>query len=150
MKHQITFIVKDKNESHEYTIKAPNAGEILAIENLKASLTPYYREIAEKGTSFGNLALDTVDMTAHLTILCPELIRNMQVPIMKMGLPDLLQLKKAYITQFAPWWSEWNKLINHIDEKAMLASEEDKAKLAEEFKKDDQLEEKKEINTDLH
>lgn len=74
-------------------------------------------------------------MVSHLTILCPDLIKNMEIPIIKMGLPELLQLKEAYLTQFAPWWSEWNKLVNHIDEKAILSSEQDKAKLEEELQK---------------
>lgn len=110
----LTLSIQDKATTNTYVIRVPDGGQMLDIENMKAALTLYYREMSDKGTVLSNLALDIVDMTAYFSILCPNLIRDLHVPISKLSLPDILQLRQSFTEQFIPWWNQWVSLINGV------------------------------------
>lgn len=142
MKQTMTLVVSDNINTDTYTVTVPTAGQLLEIENMKVALSVYYREIADKQTILGNLALDIVDMQAYFTALCPQLLLDLKTPIHKMTLPDLLQLRKVFSEQFIPWWNEWVKLINHVPLMPEKDSETQKSN-------EESLQGKKEIHIDL-
>ena len=53
-----------------------------------------------------------IDIEAFLTILCPELIKDLKSGSFKeLGIEDYMELKNAYEEQFTPWWESVLKLF---------------------------------------
>lgn len=116
METSVKLIVKTSDQENSYIIKAPNAGQLIDIENLKITLSPMYRELAKKGMILSDLALDIIDMQAYFSVLCPQLLKDVKVSLDELALPDLLQLRDAYHKQFLPWWNKWIKVIGDLPE----------------------------------
>lgn len=110
MNKQIVFAVKGNN----YTIKFPNVGQFQSIESIKQVLSRgMYLALVQTNTISANNALDMIDIEAYLSVLCPELIKDLKCDkFSDLGLEDYMELKKAYDEQFVPWWNEILKLIS--------------------------------------
>jgi len=110
MDRQIDFTVKENS----YTIKLPTAGQLLDIEEYKAVFTNgRYGAILANRTKSSEAALDNVDMMAHLTAMCPDLIKDMAAKGLsdwkQMSIIDLKELKEPYEKIFLPWFKDFEK-----------------------------------------
>lgn len=114
LQREFTFKVKD----NKYRVSIPNPGQLLAIETEKASISMgIYRNIMAANTIGSNYALDIVDMQAYLSVLVPDLLKDLKAPILELDLLDFNQLKKEYSEQFIPWVNSWMSMINAAPEK---------------------------------
>lgn len=110
MDRQIEFTVKENT----YTIKLPTIGQLLQIEEQKAIFTNgRYGYILANRTTISESTLDNVDMMAHLTVMCPDLISDMAKKGLsswkEMSIIDFNELKKPYKDVFVPWFKEFEK-----------------------------------------
>ena len=107
-----------KLKSNEYTISIPNPGQLVDIESQKAILSSgLYADIMNSGTLGSNYSLDVIDIQAYLSVLCPELMKDMKVPTREMDLFDFRELRDAYVEQFVPWVNEWMTVLNPANTK---------------------------------
>jgi len=101
---------------NEYKIEFPNNRQYIAIQNTKAALASNYDSFAFMGTEaqFAELLVDT---QAHLTILCPDLIKDLNKPFGDLDLVDSRKLSEAYANQFRPWYNKWMNLVFGVEDK---------------------------------
>lgn len=104
----LTFTINEKN----YEISFPNNRQYIAIQNAKATLASQYAELKFMGAEaeFAELLVDTI---AHLQILAPDLIKDMNVSMLDLDLMKGRELSIAYAKQFRPWY---NQNLNFIFE----------------------------------
>ena len=125
MQRHLTFNVKNNN----YSVNFPTVAQFIDIESTKAKLAgDAYQDMMRAGTLLSAKALDLVDMTANLTILCPDLLKDLKATsILALDLIDVKELLLAYNKQFVPWLVAWQKVLNQIDkpEEVEVADEED-------------------------
>lgn len=116
MERRLEMNIKAKGTHQAYSIGLPNGGQIVEIENLKITLSVHYRALAQKNSILSNLALDIIDMQAYFSILCPQLIQDLEVPLAKLDLADILELREVYEESFLKWWNPWIRLIQGVPE----------------------------------
>lgn len=105
LQEEVKFVVK----GHEYTVKFPTVGQYYSIEALKQSLgRGNYNMMVQSPLRSVQDALDMIDIEATLTIMCPDLIKDLKVPITELDIRDYLLVKDAYVKQVAPFF----KLVN--------------------------------------
>lgn len=111
----LTFTVKQ----NQYSIKTPTAGQLWDVEELKAVLSNgNYGNVLRNRTFWSEYSLDTIDMFAYLSIMCPDLIKDLNVTSWKQLDPfDLAELKAAYRAQFIPWFSKFTEMLKSVDQK---------------------------------
>ena len=102
MNDQLNFKVK----GNEYTIKFPNVGNFRRIESLKQALSNgMYSSMVGTFTDAAQKAADMVDIESYLTVLCPEILKDLKCESFSdLGLVDFMELQTAYKEQFVPWW----------------------------------------------
>jgi hypothetical protein len=72
-----------------------------------------YSSLMNMSTVSAIEALDMIDMEAYLTILCPQLMKDLKCDSFgELGLEDYLELKQAYNEKFIPWWNGIIELFN--------------------------------------
>lgn len=98
---------------NDYTIKFPNAGQIIDIENLKVAITKgSYSTMAASavGIPTQELALDLVDAIACFSVLIPELKSLLEEKdissILEMDLKQAKEIRTVYNKKFWPWYKE--------------------------------------------
>lgn len=101
-----------KIKEHSYVINFPNTGQLIDIENRKASLRPHNIEFATGSGLMANLLIDAV---ATFDILCPKMMTDLNVNVFDLNLIQSKHLAKAYLREFSPWYSEWIKIISNFD-----------------------------------
>jgi hypothetical protein len=109
--------LKFEIKGNSYTIKVPNAGDMVDVERLKMVLSNgFYGEMNRANTVSAQESLMVIDIQAHFTILCPTLIEDLKCDDMrKLTIEDYQVLKSAYVKQFVPWWNIWLKLLKGED-----------------------------------
>jgi hypothetical protein len=113
-----TSQVKDQ----EYKMEIPTAGQLIAIERAKANLTGGdYRAILASNTVGSSYALDVVDMTAYLTVLCPQLFDDLKVQnLIDLDIFDMKQLFQTWQDNCIPWVNDWQQVLREKpDDKKM-------------------------------
>lgn len=109
LQEEVKFIVK----GHEYTIKYPTVGQYYNIEALKQSLgRGNYNMMLQSPLRSVQDALDMIDIEATLTIMCPDLIKDLKVPITELDVRDFVAVKDAYIKQVAPFFKSINDALH--------------------------------------
>jgi len=110
MERQIVLKVKGNN----YTIEFPNVGKFQRIESMKQVISQgMYSQLISTATLSTVEALNMVDMEAYLSILAPQLIKDLKCDsFSELDIEDYLELKKVYLDQFVPWWNSILNLIN--------------------------------------
>jgi hypothetical protein len=100
-----------------YSIKIPNVGEFYDIEVNKQILgNGLYSSIVKTNTIGAQHAADMIDIEAHLSVLCPDLMKDLNSSSFKeLGLMDYNEIKKVYIKDFIPWWKKIQDMLR-IDE----------------------------------
>lgn len=107
---------KVKIYGKEYEVSFPNVGQFYDIESTKQKLgRGYYNTLLGNPTKTAQDALDMIDIEASLTVLVPELIRDMKVKsFSELGLKDYLEIKQIYEHEVYPFLKEAENLLSSI------------------------------------
>ena len=113
MNDTLTLNVK----GNSYTIKFPTVGEFRQIESLKQVLSNgMYNQLATTTTTQAQHAADMIDIEATLTVLAPDLIKDLKCTnFSDLGIKDYTELRNIYVNDFLPWWNELLKEIGLND-----------------------------------
>lgn len=114
MKDSVELVITAQGETRKYKISFPTVGEYYRIQCLKTELSRNnYGGLISAGTVDAVQALDMIDIEATLTVLAPQLIRDLKVDrFSKLGLLDYAMIKKAYIETVSPFMAEIYKALN--------------------------------------
>lgn len=106
-------ITTSKIKGQEYKMEIPTAGQLIAIERAKANLTGGdYGKILANNTIGSNYALDVVDMTAYLNVLCPQLFNDLKVEsLMDLDIFDMKQLQEVWNNDCVTWIQSWQTVL---------------------------------------
>lgn len=107
-----TILLKFKDMG-DFTVKMPNVGQFMEIENLKIALTNgLYGEMVKQNTKLSNMNLDIVDAISNFRVLVPELRELAKIKnFSDIDLFTAKSLAVVYKKQFAPWL---NEIINEL------------------------------------
>ena len=116
-KVKLTFNTTKGDNSYE--ISVPSVGEFYDIEVNKQMLGKgFYSSIVQTGTVGAQHAADMIDIESHLTVLCPELIKDLKCTSFKdLGIEDYNEIKNVYIKDFIPWWKQIQDLLRVEEDK---------------------------------
>ena len=111
--------LKFEVKGNTYTIKVPTPGDMIDVERMKMVLSSgYYNEMMRTSTISAQESLMVIDIQAHFTVQCPELMKDLKCEdVRKMAAEDYQALKTAYTKEFVPWWNVWLNLFRGEDEK---------------------------------
>ncbi len=114
-----------KLDSATYTLKFPNVGEYMDIENMRIALTNgAYTDMLRTGLKSAHFAVDLVDAMSILYVLAPTLRTDLSVS--NYNDLDLFLAKKvvkAYKEQIKPWFDKiMDELLKDEDVPAPLVS----------------------------
>ena len=99
--------IEYKGTTHE--LKFPNTGEMMDLAILN------YSRIANTTLLGDKLAQFSVDTIAHLTVLCPDLIKSLNVAsYSEMEMTDMALLINIYLESILPWMNSWYNLLDKI------------------------------------
>jgi hypothetical protein len=103
MDRQIVLRVK----GNSYPIEFPNIGKFQMIETMKQIVSKgMYQALLQTSTVSSMEVLDMIDMESYLTVLCPQLIKDLKCESFgNLDIEDYQELKKCYQEQFIPWWN---------------------------------------------
>jgi tRNA-dihydrouridine synthase len=110
----ISFTIKDNT----YELRIPNNGQLIDIESMKQMLSKgMYRAMNNTGTVNTAAALDIIDMTAMFTVLCPKLVKDLNVTsLLDLDILDSQELIQVYREQVAEWIISWQRLMTQYFE----------------------------------
>lgn len=108
-----TFKIADNS----YTVDFPTTGGLIEIESLKAQLSRNnYAGISEQGTIAANYSRLLIDMIATLSVLVPQLKKDMSIKsISELNPLDSKKLLQVYIKDILPWITDWFTILNTDD-----------------------------------
>ena len=111
--------LKFEVKGNTYTIKVPTPGDMIDVERMKMVLSSgYYSEMMRTSTISAQESLMVIDIQAHFSVQCPELMKDLKCEdVRKKAAEDYQALKTAYTKEFVPWWNVWLKLFRGEDEK---------------------------------
>lgn len=109
--------LKFEVRGNTYTIKVPTVGDMIDVERMKMVLSNgYYNEMMKTSTVSAQESLLMIDIQAHFSVQCPDLIKDIKCDdIRRLSIEDYQELKNIYIKQFLPWWNNWLKLLRGED-----------------------------------
>lgn len=98
----------------EYKISFPTVGQYYDMEAMKQSLGKgFYNTMLGNITKAAQDALDMIDIEATITVLMPDLIKDLKVARFKdLGIADYVQIRKLYDEEIFPFLKEVGKLLN--------------------------------------
>ena len=110
----LDFKFNEKN----FTINFPNTGELMELSILKAKLSDgNYNAISNTDLLEDKLAQFSIDTVSHLTIMCPDLLKHLNVKsYLDLDLVDMKRLISVYVKSILPWMNSWYKVLNSMDE----------------------------------
>lgn len=97
--------IKVEYNGQTFEVKFPNNREYVKIQNLKTILASNYESLQYIGSE-GSFAEMIVDTEAHLTVMCPKLVKSLNVPIGDLSLIDMKALTALYAEKIRPWYNE--------------------------------------------
>lgn len=105
LERQKEFRVK----TNSYTIKFPTVGQFLDIESRRMQLSNgSYSMLLRSALISSGTAMDMIDMAATLSVLCPDLIKDIKAPsLMDLDPFDANELLTAYNTDIKSWIDKW-------------------------------------------
>lgn len=109
----LKFTVKD----NVYQIKSPTVGQLWQIEEMKAKLSNgQYGSVLRNRTFWSEYNLDNIDMFAYISVLVPQLIKDLKADDWTQLDPfDVSELKAAYKKQFLPWFNAFQKALKQVE-----------------------------------
>lgn len=107
-------IVQLKIQDRSYSVSYPNVGQFYQIESLKLQLSNgYYNSLVLLGTKSALSALDMIDIEATLSVMVPQLIKDLKVKNFgELGIADFSEIRKAYEEVVVPLFKEVNELLD--------------------------------------
>ena len=110
MNDSVEFEVKGR----VYHLNFPTVGEYYRIECLKQTLSNNnYGGLMVGGTVASIRALDMIDIEATLSVLVPQLVKDLKTEsIAKLGIKDFNEIKKVYVEKIVPFMKEVNDILN--------------------------------------
>ncbi len=119
---QIDFKLLDNN----YPITYPNVRQFLQIESNKITFgNGAYGLLVRTATIKSDMALEIIDTVSHLTVLIPDLKKDMKIDsLMDLSMVDMMEVVKAYSEQIRPWMKEWDNIINPDESESTQGEEE--------------------------
>ena len=108
---QITFSLMGKS----YQVAYPTVGKLTAIEATKQALTGgQYGNMLRTETLAAQAALDIVDIQATLSILAPDVIKDLEASsFSELGIQDFNTIRDAYRSQIVPWLKEVGGVLSN-------------------------------------
>lgn len=101
--------------NNEYKISIPTIGQLWDIEEAKAILSNgRYGAVMSNRTTWAEYNLDNIDMVAHLSIMCPLLMKDLKVEWKDLDPFDFEELRTVYKEQFIPWFSRFTELLRKV------------------------------------
>ena len=111
LQKEISFELK----GNTYSIKFPNVGQILDIEVLKSSLAKgFYSSMQATLNRDSQFALDVVDCQAYLTVLCPQLMKDLKVPFQELQIEEVIEIRSIFVDKILPFIKQWRDIIANI------------------------------------
>jgi hypothetical protein len=103
MDRQIVLRVK----GNSYPIEFPNIGKFQMIETMKQIVSKgMYQALLQTSTISSIEVLDMIDLESYLTVLAPQLIKDLKCDSFgDLDIEDYQELKKCYKEQLVPWWN---------------------------------------------
>lgn len=111
MDRQLELIVK----GNKYITEFPNVGVYQNIETMKQIVSKgMYASLMSVNTQNASSALDMIDMESYLTILFPQLIKDLKCQgFSDLGLEDYMELREIYVEKFIPWWRDILEILQN-------------------------------------
>jgi len=103
----------------DYDLEFPNTGQMMDLAILKVQLSNgNYNRISNTTLLGDKLAQFSIDTISHLTILCPELLKTLNVAsYSEMEMKDMTILINIYLEKILPWMNSWYHLLDKVGEK---------------------------------
>ena len=115
---KVSIEISGKN----YQLVRPNNGQLIQIEVMKHRLSGgLYSEMVFTSLVSSQNTINTIDMMAHMTVLCPRVIVDLKIDVSKLDIIDSLPLLKVYMQKVHPWITEWQNFIQEVS--AFLAKD---------------------------
>ena len=113
----LNFNIKTAEGDNTYVINVPTVGQYSDIEATKQILGKgFYSGIAGTNTISSVNAADMIDIEAHITILCSDLLSDLKVKSFRdLGLTDFNEIRNQYVKQFVPWWKKITDVLRNVD-----------------------------------
>ena len=123
LNRSLVFEVK----GNSYRLTFPTVAQFIDIESTKAKLaSDAYGDMLKAGTMLSIKALDYIDLTANLTILCPKLMEDLKADsILALDVFDAKELLKAYKEQYVPWMVQWQKVLAEVEDRPVVEDDLD-------------------------
>lgn len=101
-------------KGHEYSVPFPTVGQFYRIEALKQSLSRgFYNSMVMSPTGTAQQALDMIDIEATLTVLVPDLIKDLKVNSFdELDVRDYTDIRDAYLKSVTPFFKEVQDILN--------------------------------------
>tara|TARA_R110000787_G_scaffold10111_17_gene34719 strand:- start:988 stop:1374 length:387 start_codon:yes stop_codon:yes gene_type:complete len=118
IERKVSIEISGKN----YQLVRPNNGQLIQIEVMKHRLSGgLYSEMVFTSLVSSQNTINTIDMMAHMTVLCPRVIVDLKIDVSKLDIIDSLPLLKVYMQKVHPWITEWQNFIQEVS--AFLAKD---------------------------
>lgn len=110
---EITINIQGK----EYTVKFPNTGQLIDIETMKVRLSgDAQKSLLYSSTPAGQQAFVSIEAISTFTVLCPDMIKDLNMDMFELSPIDLKPILKEYTDKIHPWFAEWYNIINEVEE----------------------------------
>ncbi len=103
----------------QYTVKYPNVGQILEIENRKQVLSDgkYMQMVMPPRTHAMRYATNLIDAIAHFSVLIPELTKDLSVgSYQDIDAITGKALIDVYVKEFSPWYEALVRIMYDLVE----------------------------------
>lgn len=106
--------IKIEVKGRSYEINFPTIGQYREIESRKNILSlGSYVNMSKQSTIAGNKALDIIDIESYLSVLAPDLMKDLGRPFSELTFEELNDIDSAYKNKFIPWYNQWfDKIVN--------------------------------------
>lgn len=103
-------------EGNTYEVNFPNNGQFIDIEKMKAKMTDGFYSEMKNGSGNGFYASLIVDMIATFSILCKELLNDLNTKnIFQLNLIQTKPLLDIYKKDYLPWFDEWSQILSDVE-----------------------------------
>jgi len=93
----------------KYNLKLPTNRQLINIEAMKSRLSLGMYDQMILGKTYGaQNALNMIDMICYLSVLCPDVLKDLKVDIDDLNVIDSMALLKVYIEKVEPWGNVWH------------------------------------------
>jgi hypothetical protein len=118
-------VIVSLNEK-EYKLNRPNNGQLLEIEVMKHRLSGgLYQDLVFTNLISSQNTINTIDMISNMSVLCPEIIKDLKINIAKIDIIDSLPILKVYMSEVHPWVTKWQSFIQEVSTFISKQKEED-------------------------